>query len=81
MVDDENECTTRQNGWQKILRFWFQLVERCVQLVVQSAKNILGEEARDNMIANTLASRKTMNKFDSKQDYNVDKNISNHLKI
>lgn len=58
-----------------------QAVERCVQLVAQSAKNVCGEEARDGMIVNTLASRNVMNKIDSKQDYNFDENIANHLKI
>lgn len=48
-----------------------QCVERSVQLVTKASKVVSGERNRDGLIANTIASRNAMPKFNSKQDYNV----------
>lgn len=46
-----------------------QSVERTVQLVTKASKAVFSESNRDGYIANTLASRNSMPKFKSKQDY------------
>ena len=46
-----------------------QAVERSVKLVTLASQRVCGQEARNGLILNTLSSRKTMPKFDSKQDY------------
>lgn len=57
-----------------------QSVERTVKLVTESAKKVCGEDARDGLIANTIASRNSMPKFDSKQDFRLTQ-TAKHLSV
>lgn len=58
-----------------------QAVERCVKLVTEASKSVCGENSRDGHIANTLASRNIMKRFDSKSDYSITKETSNKLQL
>lgn len=49
-----------------------QAVERCVKVVTEVSKKVCGQDARNGMIANIIASRNNMSIFNSKQDYNLE---------
>lgn len=57
-----------------------QSVERTVKMVTESSKKVCGEKARDGFIANTILSRNSMPKFDSKKDYKITRS-NKHLKV
>lgn len=61
-----------------------QAVERSVKLVAEASQRVCGQEARNGMILNTLHSRNSMPKFDSKKDFAkslVSKADSNHFSV
>lgn len=59
-----------------------QSVERSVKLVSEASKRTVGEQSRNGIIFNTLASRNKMPKFTSKKDYVVNQNVNlSHLAV
>lgn len=48
-----------------------QAVERCVKLVTEASKKVVGAKSRDGFIRSTLASRAAMPKFSSKCSFNL----------
>ena len=55
--------------WVKYIPSHTQSVERGVQLVTQVAAKVTGEEDREGMIHNTIASRNKMPEYESKKDF------------
>lgn len=59
-----------------------QSVERSVKLVTAASKRTAGEQSRNGLIFNTLASRNAMPKFASKKDFVLDQNVHmNHFAV
>lgn len=59
-----------------------QSVERSVKLVTAASKRTAGEQSRNGLIFNTLASRNTMPKFASKKDFVLEENAHfNHFSV
>lgn len=48
-----------------------QAVERCVKLVTEAAKSVIGSVARDGFIHARIQGRQEMPNFESKQDFHV----------
>lgn len=58
-----------------------QAVERCVQAFSAASKHVCGEKRRNGYVANTMASRNTMPKFDTKKEYEFNNNLLDHLSV
>jgi hypothetical protein len=50
-------------------------VERCVKLVSEASTQVYGGEARHGLILSRVAAREQRKAYDTKKDYNIDKNF------